>query len=200
MIFSNAISRIIISFWFAFHRNLFPRFQLKQACIGLDNVAAPHYIDVIMSAMASQITNLPIIQAQIKANIKATRHWPLCAQGIHPWPMTSPHRGPVTWKMFPFDDVIMERAICHYLNRWQPRLLTHAIIGSPWSTNTEQDALLAINLNTEKISECQIKYISDLIRKLFEKGTTETVISASCVDWRDKTTTWLSGCVTKVCV
>ena len=27
--------------------------------------------------------------------------------GIHRWPVNSPHRGPVTWKMFPFDDIIM---------------------------------------------------------------------------------------------
>ena len=41
-----------------------------------------HYNDVIMSAMASQITSLtiftePFIQAQIKKNIKVPRHWPL---------------------------------------------------------------------------------------------------------------------------
>ena len=28
-------------------------------------------------------------------------------QGIHRWPVNSPHKGPVTWKMFPFDDIIM---------------------------------------------------------------------------------------------
>ena len=28
-------------------------------------------------------------------------------RGIHRWPVTSPHKGPVTRKMFPFDDVIM---------------------------------------------------------------------------------------------
>ena len=27
--------------------------------------------------------------------------------GIHRWPVDSPHKGPVTWKMFPFDDVII---------------------------------------------------------------------------------------------
>ena len=27
--------------------------------------------------------------------------------GIHQWPVNSPHKGPVTRKMFPFDDVIM---------------------------------------------------------------------------------------------
>ena len=41
-----------------------------------------HYNDVIMSAMACQITSLsivtqPFIQTQIKENIKAPRHWPL---------------------------------------------------------------------------------------------------------------------------
>ena len=34
-----------------------------------------------MSLMASQITSLtPFIQAQIKENIKAPRHWPLCGE------------------------------------------------------------------------------------------------------------------------
>ena len=41
-----------------------------------------HYDDVIMSAIASQITSLtlftqPLIKAQIKENIKAVRYWPL---------------------------------------------------------------------------------------------------------------------------
>ena len=29
-------------------------------------------------------------------------------RGIHRWPVNSPHKGPVTQKMFPFDDVIMK--------------------------------------------------------------------------------------------
>ena len=28
-------------------------------------------------------------------------------EGTHRWAVNSPHKGPVTWKMFPFDDVIM---------------------------------------------------------------------------------------------
>ena len=39
---------------------------------------------------------------QIKENIKAPRHWPLCGESVN-----SPHKWPVTRKMFPFDDVIM---------------------------------------------------------------------------------------------
>ena len=45
-----------------------------------------HYYDVIMSAIASQITSVlllftqPFVQMQIKENIKARRHWPLCGE------------------------------------------------------------------------------------------------------------------------
>ena len=66
-----------------------------------------HYSDVIMSAMASQITSLtiaqPFIQAQIKENIKAG----LCA-GNSPVTGEFPHKWPVTRKMFPFDDAMTE--------------------------------------------------------------------------------------------
>ena len=58
-----------------------------------------HYNDVIMGAMASQITSL--IQAQIKESIKAPCHWPFM-RGIHRSPVNSPHKGPVTRKMFLF--------------------------------------------------------------------------------------------------
>ena len=50
----------------------------------------------------------PFVQAQIKENIKALRHWPLWGEFFfHRSPVNSPHKGPVTRKMFPFDDVIM---------------------------------------------------------------------------------------------
>ena len=39
----------------------------------------------------------------------------LCA-GIHRWPVNSPHKWPVTQKMFPFDDVIMIWGILLYLH------------------------------------------------------------------------------------
>ena len=68
-----------------------------------------HHNDVVMSAMASQITSLMIvystfIQAQFKENIKAPRHWPLC--GEFTGDRWSPRTRPVTRKMFPVDDVI----------------------------------------------------------------------------------------------
>ena len=45
-----------------------------------------HYSAVIMGTIASQITSLMIVfstvysETQIKENIKASRHWPLCGE------------------------------------------------------------------------------------------------------------------------
>ena len=44
------------------------------------------------------------IQPQIKENMKSLRQWPLWGDR---WPVNSRHKGPVTRKIFPFDDVIM---------------------------------------------------------------------------------------------
>ena len=70
-----------------------------------------HYSDVIISAMASQINSLTIVYStgsgadqrkhQISASLASVR-------GIHRWPVNSPHKGPVTRNMFPFDDIIMQ--------------------------------------------------------------------------------------------
>ena len=51
-----------------------------------------------------------LFKARIKENIKAPCHWPLC-WGIHRWPVNSPHKWPVTWKMLSFDDVIIQETI-----------------------------------------------------------------------------------------
>ena len=70
-----------------------------------------HYNDVIMSVMASQITSLTIVYSTVYSGADQRKHQssaPLVfVRGIHWWPVNSPHKGPVTWKMFPFDDVIM---------------------------------------------------------------------------------------------
>ena len=59
-----------------------------------------------MDTMASQITQL-LIQAQMKKNHQSSASLAF-VRGIHHWPVNSPHKGPVTRKMFPFDDVIMD--------------------------------------------------------------------------------------------
>ena len=66
-----------------------------------------HYSDVIMSTMASQITRLTIVYSgadQRKHQSSASQAF---VRGTHRWRVNYHHKGPVTRKMFPVDDVIM---------------------------------------------------------------------------------------------
>ena len=72
---------------------------------------ACHYDDVIMSAIASQITSLTIVYSIAYSDADQRKHQSSASlafvRGIHRGPVNSPHKRPVTRKMFPFDDVIM---------------------------------------------------------------------------------------------
>ena len=70
-----------------------------------------HYDDVIMGAIASQITSLTIVYSPVYSGADQSKHQSSASLafvwGIHRGPVNSPHKWPVTRKMFPFDDVIM---------------------------------------------------------------------------------------------
>ena len=74
-----------------------------------------HYSDVIMGMMASQITSLTIVNSTVYSGADQRKHQSSASLafvwGIHQWPVNSLHKWPVTWKMLPFDDVIMS-ALC----------------------------------------------------------------------------------------
>ena len=78
-----------------------------------------------MGRMASQITSLTIIYSTVylrRRSKKRQRSAPLAfVQGSHRGPVNTPHKGPVTRKMFPFDDVIIfyeniKQNITQYVN------------------------------------------------------------------------------------
>ena len=77
----------------------------------LCEMAYSHYNDVIMSAMASQITSFTIVNSTFYSSADLRKHQNSASlafvTGIHRWPGNCPHKGPVTRKIFPFDDVIM---------------------------------------------------------------------------------------------
>ena len=64
-----------------------------------------------MVAMASQITSLTIVYSTVYSGADQRKHQSsgslAFVRGIHRGPVNSPHKWPVTRKMFPFDDVIM---------------------------------------------------------------------------------------------
>ena len=82
-----------------------------------------YYNDVIMVAMASQITSLTIVYSAIYLSVDQRKHQSSASlavvRGIHRGPVNSPHKGPVTRKIFPFDDVIMKwsnGSVCGWLD------------------------------------------------------------------------------------
>ena len=68
------------------------------------------YNDVIMSAMATQITSMTIVCSAVCSDSHQRKHQRSASLafvwGIHWWPVNSPHTGPVTRKI-PFHEVIM---------------------------------------------------------------------------------------------
>ena len=80
------------------------------------NFVIIHYSDIIMSTMASQTTSLAIVYLIVCSGADQRKHQSSTSlafvRGIHRGPVNSPHKGPVTHKMFPFDDVIMCTCRC----------------------------------------------------------------------------------------
>ena len=70
-----------------------------------------HYSDVIMSAIASEITGVSIVRSTVCSGADKRKHQSSASlafkRGIRRRPVNSSHKGPVTRKMFPFDDVII---------------------------------------------------------------------------------------------
>ena len=93
------ISSLII--WYNVAKHVFIWYQ----------VPVPHYNDVIMSAMGSQITGLTFVYSTVYSGTYERKHQSSASlafvRGIHRGPVNSLHKGSVTLKMFPLDDVIM---------------------------------------------------------------------------------------------
>ena len=72
-----------------------------------DEANACHYDDVIMSAIASQITSITIVYSTVYPGADQSKHQSSASLAFVWRIVNSPHKWPVTRKMFPFDDVIM---------------------------------------------------------------------------------------------
>ena len=77
-------------------------------------VQEPYYNDVIMGAVASQITSLTIVYSTVDSDADQRKHQSSASLAF----VRGNHKWPVTRKMFPFDDVIMCRPV-----------ITHSCLG-----------------------------------------------------------------------
>ena len=105
--------------------------------VTFDEKSTLYYCDVRMGVVASQITNLTIVYSTVYSDADQRKHQSPASLafvwGIQRAPANSPHKWPVTRKMFPFDDVIMEssnglRAVTKQAIGWandDPDLTSH---------------------------------------------------------------------------
>ena len=76
-----------------------------------------------MCTIASQITSLTIVYWNVYSGADQSKHQSSASLafvcGIHRGPVNSPHKWPVTRKMFPFDDVFMIARRYHSVKSFQ---------------------------------------------------------------------------------
>ena len=88
-----------------------------------------HYDNVIMGAMASQITSLTIVYSTVYSDADQRKYQSSASLafvwGIHRGPVDSPHKWPVTRKRSPFDDVI----VCLGF-QWKMKWLWYSLISN----------------------------------------------------------------------
>ena len=95
-----------------------------------------HYSDVILSMMASQITGVSIACSTGCSGADQRKHQSSVSlafvRRIHRWPVDSPHKGPITRKMLPFDYIIVSSC-----TRWWPSIPVGPIVfqGHPLNFN-----------------------------------------------------------------
>ena len=99
-------------------------FECSRIFFGLTT----HYDDVIMTMLASQITSLTVVYSIVYSGVDQSKHQSSASlafvQEIHRGPVNFPHKWPVTRKMFPFDDVIMNKRI-YFLIRYNNQILSY---------------------------------------------------------------------------
>ena len=112
---------------------IYTRFSCALICCGY----IMHYSDVILGAMASQINSLTILYSTVYLGLNQRKYHSSASlafvRGILRCPGNSPHKWPVTRKMFGFDDVIMGQ-IYLVLLHWHrdSHKITPTPVTSPW--------------------------------------------------------------------
>ena len=112
-----------------------------------------HYGDVTMGAIASQITSLTIVYSIVYSDADQRKHQSSASlafvRGIHQRSVNSPHKWPVTRKMFPFDDVIL----CCKLSINTPQTPALVIAARKWNYVEMQDSAFSPSNNFRSLGQ-----------------------------------------------
>ena len=85
---------------------------------------------ILRMIITIQITSLTIVYSTVYSSAYKRKHQSseslAFVRGIYRWPVNSPHKEPVSRKMFPFDDVIMIFCMFGIYRSCRPKQLTYA--------------------------------------------------------------------------
>ena len=116
-----------------------------------------------MGAIASQITILTIVYSTVYSDADQRKHQSSASlafvREIHRGPVNSPHKWPVTRKMFPFDDVFM---IWHVgtCQLWANRLMSWRFEpGTPESQRHHSPPTMVASVLTTRLWHIRQKHI-----------------------------------------
>ena len=124
---------------------------------------AAHYSDIIMSVMVAQITSLMIVCSTVYSGTDQRKHQSSASlafvRGIHQWLVNSPYKRPITWKMFPLDDVIMSDQVRINIIFWtHKRHLYLTLIHELWAGHWEYFRKMPMLLH--HLSQCSLETVS----------------------------------------
>ena len=137
-----------------------------------------HYSDVIMSPMDSQNTSLTIVYSTVYSDQRKHQSTASLAfvSEIHQWPVNSPQKGPVTRRMFPFDDVIMN--IMELLSQKEirtTRIVGHDDVISNWYKHSNTGSRVFETLLV-RIRRLMRYWISPLIPSFYNLAGVSAVV------------------------
>ena len=120
---------------------------MRLECLATEILYPTHYNDVMMSTTRVSIVYSTVCWGQDQEKHKSSASLAFM-RGIHRWPVNSPHKRPVTRKMFPFDDVIMNGsddcsiAFCIKIE-WKT-IKSHLRFVSDWENNGNYMTTLSV--------------------------------------------------------
>ena len=153
-------------------------------------------------AMSSQITSLTFVYSTVYSDADQRKHQSSASlafvRGIHRGPVNSPHKWPVTRKMFPFDDVIM--CGCNKVgpqhNDSRGYISWSVLYFLPWLTCWGQNKMTAILQMTfsMKIAVISLKFHWSLLSKV--QLTTIRFFLIQVMAWcRTQAIIWINGSI-----
>ena len=120
--------------------------SMAEMCSYVQGINWYHNNGVTMSAVMSQITGMSTVCSVACSSAHQRKHQRSASlafvRGNHRWPVDSPHKEPVTLKMFPYSDIIMNITIWKRFRIHGPLCWNPSVTKNPWCI-----ALFFVRLN-----------------------------------------------------